>query len=245
MACGLCRAGARRGAAVRASAAAADRPGRARSVRAARPDARPRRRMARPQCSPSRLRRPKSKAWRRRPRPKRRRSRPSRSRTPRRRAAIAGRSAGLTGWRTAQAIRDGFDERSALEADRKRRAPMPPRSTAARGPMPNCWPSCCAARAIMTRRSSRGSRPAGVRTGGRAWRQCPAPHYRFESVELPGLDAAAGEEAARLREAFAVKAGDPVVAQKVIDAGVALQVELGERGFATANGRRAGHRRRP
>jgi len=31
-----------------------------------------------------------------------------------------------------------------------------------------------------------------------------------------------------------VKAGDPVIAQRVIDAGVALQVELGERGFATA-----------
>ncbi|MGH6705271.1 MAG: autotransporter assembly complex protein TamA, partial [Sphingomicrobium sp.] len=62
----------------------------------------------------------------------------------------------------------------------------------------------------------------------------PGAQYRFESVELPGLDAAAGEEAARLREAFAVKAGDPVIAQKVIEAGIALQVELGERGFATA-----------
>ncbi|MGH6783329.1 MAG: autotransporter assembly complex protein TamA, partial [Sphingomicrobium sp.] len=62
----------------------------------------------------------------------------------------------------------------------------------------------------------------------------PGAQYRFESVELPGLDAAAGEEAARLREAFAVKAGDPIIAQKVIEAGIALQVELGERGFATA-----------
>jgi len=60
------------------------------------------------------------------------------------------------------------------------------------------------------------------------------PLYRFESVELPGLQEAAGNEAERLREAFAVKSGDPVVAQKVIDAGVALQVALGERGFATA-----------
>jgi translocation and assembly module TamA len=58
--------------------------------------------------------------------------------------------------------------------------------------------------------------------------------YRFESVELPGLDAAAGGEAAKLREAFAVKAGDPVVASEVIGAGIALQVALGERGFATA-----------
>ena len=62
----------------------------------------------------------------------------------------------------------------------------------------------------------------------------PGPLYRFESVELPGLQEAAGNEAETLREAFAVKAGDPVVAQNVINAGVALQVALGERGFATA-----------
>ncbi len=62
----------------------------------------------------------------------------------------------------------------------------------------------------------------------------PGPRYKFESVELPGLDAAAGEEAAKLRAAFAVRAGDPVVASKVIAAGVALQVALGEQGFATA-----------
>lgn len=62
----------------------------------------------------------------------------------------------------------------------------------------------------------------------------PGARYRFESVELPGLDQAAGDEAAKLREAFAVKAGDAVVAEQVIAAGVALQVALDERGFATA-----------
>ena len=62
----------------------------------------------------------------------------------------------------------------------------------------------------------------------------PGARYRFESVELPGLDQAAGDEAVRLREAFAVKAGDPVVAAQVIAAGVALQIALDERGFATA-----------
>nr|WP_294849286.1 BamA/TamA family outer membrane protein [uncultured Sphingomonas sp.] len=62
----------------------------------------------------------------------------------------------------------------------------------------------------------------------------PGQRYAFASVELPGLDQAAGDEASKLRDAFAVKAGDPVVAQKVIDAGVALQVALGEQGFATA-----------
>jgi translocation and assembly module TamA len=61
----------------------------------------------------------------------------------------------------------------------------------------------------------------------------PGQQYRFQSVELPGL-AAAGAEAARLRDAFAVKQGDPVVAEDVIAANVALKVALGEQGFALA-----------
>ena len=65
-------------------------------------------------------------------------------------------------------------------------------------------------------------------------RATPGTRYRFEAVELPGIDAAGGEAKA-LREAFAVKAGDPVVADAVIAAGTALQVALGEQGFATAS----------
>ncbi|MEO6582087.1 MAG: BamA/TamA family outer membrane protein [Sphingomicrobium sp.] len=61
----------------------------------------------------------------------------------------------------------------------------------------------------------------------------PGAQYRFQSVELPGLDVA-GAEASRLREAFAVKAGDPVVAEDVIAANLALTVALGEQGFALA-----------
>ncbi len=61
----------------------------------------------------------------------------------------------------------------------------------------------------------------------------PGRQYRFQSVELPGLEAA-GSEAAVLRKAFAVQSGDPVIAQNVIDAGTALQVALGEEGFALA-----------
>ena len=61
----------------------------------------------------------------------------------------------------------------------------------------------------------------------------PGPQYRFASVELPGLEAA-GEDAAKLRDAFAVKAGDPVIAQDVIAAGLALTQRLGEEGFAGA-----------
>ena len=61
----------------------------------------------------------------------------------------------------------------------------------------------------------------------------PGRRYRFETVDLPGLEAA-GSEAAALRDTFAVKAGDPVVAEQVIAAGTALRVALGEQGFATA-----------
>ena len=64
-------------------------------------------------------------------------------------------------------------------------------------------------------------------------RATPGTRYRFDAVDLPGLDAA-GSEAASLRAAFAVKAGDPVVAEQVIAAGAALTVALGEQGFATA-----------
>ena len=63
----------------------------------------------------------------------------------------------------------------------------------------------------------------------------PGARYRFAGVELPGLDAAGSEEVAKLRSAFAVKAGDPVVAEQVIAAGIALKVALGEQGFATAD----------
>jgi translocation and assembly module TamA len=61
----------------------------------------------------------------------------------------------------------------------------------------------------------------------------PGVQYRFASVELPGLDAA-GPDAAKLRDAFAVKAGDPVIAQDVIAGGLALTTALGEEGFAEA-----------
>ncbi|HJP67343.1 MAG TPA: BamA/TamA family outer membrane protein, partial [Sphingomicrobium sp.] len=61
----------------------------------------------------------------------------------------------------------------------------------------------------------------------------PGQQYRFTSVELPGLNAA-GPVAANLREAFSVKAGDPVIASDVIAGGLALTQLLGEEGFASA-----------
>jgi translocation and assembly module TamA len=61
----------------------------------------------------------------------------------------------------------------------------------------------------------------------------PGVQYRFASVELPGLDAA-GPGAAKLRDAFPVKAGDPVIAKDVIAAGASLTAALGEQGYAGA-----------
>ena len=61
----------------------------------------------------------------------------------------------------------------------------------------------------------------------------PGAQYRFASVDLPGLDAA-GPDAARLRDTFGVKSGDPVVATDVIAAGLALTTALGEQGYAEA-----------
>jgi len=61
----------------------------------------------------------------------------------------------------------------------------------------------------------------------------PGQQYTFASVELPGLEAA-GPAATGLRSAFAVKAGDPVVASDVIAAGVSLTTALGEQGYAGA-----------
>jgi len=62
----------------------------------------------------------------------------------------------------------------------------------------------------------------------------PGEQYQFQSVELPGLEAA-GPEAETLRQAFGVKPGDPVIAEDVLAGGIALKVALGEQGFALAN----------
>ncbi len=68
---------------------------------------------------------------------------------------------------------------------------------------------------------------------GISLRATPGKRYRFEAVDVPGLDAA-GSEANALRSTFAVKPGDPVVAEQVIAAGAALRIALGEQGYATA-----------
>ena len=139
---------------------------------------------------------------------------------------------GIDGLDRRDAIREGFEERSALEKDHKDEANAAQIDRRARAD----------AELLAELLRSQGYYDATVepRIEARGTELSvelaanPGNQYRFESVELPGLDAAAGAEAAKLREAFAVKAGDPVIAQNVIDAGVALQVALGEGGFATA-----------
>ena len=61
----------------------------------------------------------------------------------------------------------------------------------------------------------------------------PGQQYSFASVNLPGLEAA-GSDAEKLRKTFAVNPGDPVNAQDVITAGLALKTALGEEGYAEA-----------
>jgi translocation and assembly module TamA len=62
----------------------------------------------------------------------------------------------------------------------------------------------------------------------------PGPVYRFGEIRLPGLDAA-GQDAAALREVFALREGAPVEAAAVEEAEAALRAELGRRGFAFAD----------
>src|SRR5207248_9075526 len=61
----------------------------------------------------------------------------------------------------------------------------------------------------------------------------PGQQYRFASVELPGLEAA-GEDAAKLRNIFNVRAGDPAIAQDVIGAAPGLTIALGQQGSGEA-----------
>ncbi len=139
---------------------------------------------------------------------------------------------GLAGIAESEEIRAGFRERSVLEGDREDEANAAQIDRRARAD----------AELLAELLRSHGYYDASVEPTIEAsgallevrLTAIPGTQYRFESVDLPGLEQAAGDEAEALRNAFAVRAGDPVVAQKVIDAGVALQVALGELGFATA-----------
>ena len=62
----------------------------------------------------------------------------------------------------------------------------------------------------------------------------PGRQFTFTEVALPGIEAAQGDDAAGLREAYGVRAGDAVNAADVIAGTAELTEELGQRGYATA-----------
>jgi translocation and assembly module TamA len=138
---------------------------------------------------------------------------------------------GIAGLGNAEEILRAFRQQSALEADRKH-----PANAAQIGRR-----SRADADLLTQLLRSQGYYDASVdprteRVGGGlrvVLAVEPGQQYRFVSVELPGL-ANAGPEAAKLRDAFAVKAGDPVIASDVIAAGTALTRALGQNGFAGA-----------
>ena len=62
----------------------------------------------------------------------------------------------------------------------------------------------------------------------------PGPVFRFSEVSLPGLESAAGEDAAALRQSFGIAPEDPVNADALNQALASLRVALGRRGYAFA-----------
>ena len=115
---------------------------------------------------------------------------------------------GIENLPEAEEIRAGFDERSALESDEDEAANAAQIDRRARAD----------AELLAELLRSQGYYDAVVEPSIEVagtdltvqFAATPGPLYRFESVELPGLEEAAGNEAATLREAFAVKAGDPL-----------------------------------
>jgi translocation and assembly module TamA len=61
----------------------------------------------------------------------------------------------------------------------------------------------------------------------------PGPLYRFAEIRLPGIEDSS-EDAAALRDAFGLKAAEPLDAARVTAGEAALRAELGKRGYAFA-----------
>jgi translocation and assembly module TamA len=138
---------------------------------------------------------------------------------------------GLSSFGNAEDLLKSFRQQSALEADRKKpanAAQIGRRSRADADLLAELLRSQGYYDAVVEPRTQRV--PGGLQVILAA---DPGQQYRFASVELPGLQAA-GEDAAKLRNVFAVKAGDPVIAQDVIAGGAALTIALGQEGFAEA-----------
>ena len=138
---------------------------------------------------------------------------------------------GLEGVGDSAAILETFRKQSALEADRKKSAntaQVSRRSRADSALLGEILRSQGYYDAMVTPRIE------GTSSGLQVILEAdPGAQYRFASVELPGLEAA-GEDYEKLRDAFAVKKGDPVIAEEVIAAGAALDAALGQEGFASA-----------
>jgi translocation and assembly module TamA len=138
---------------------------------------------------------------------------------------------GLGAVGNAEALLEAFRDESALEAERKNpanAAQIDRRSRADADLLAELLKSQGFYDALVEPRTEQAGDLVRVVLAAE-----PGPQYRFASVTLPGLEAA-GPEAAKLRETFAVKAGDPVIAADVIAAGAALRTALGEQGFAGA-----------
>jgi len=138
---------------------------------------------------------------------------------------------GIAGVGNAEELLKSFRQQSALEADRKdpaNAAQIGRRSRADADLLTELLRSQGYYDASVEPRTERSAGGLTVVLDAE-----PGQQYRFVSVDLPGL-AAAGPEAARLRAAFAVQPGDPVIASDVIAAGAALTRALGQNGFAQA-----------
>ncbi|WP_245790127.1 autotransporter assembly complex protein TamA [Erythrobacter sanguineus] len=63
----------------------------------------------------------------------------------------------------------------------------------------------------------------------------PGTRYQFGRIDLGALSSLAGRDAERLLAAFAIKQGDPLYADRIIDREIELRVALGETGFPFAS----------
>ena len=138
---------------------------------------------------------------------------------------------GIAGLGNAEELVRKFRQQSALEADRKNpanAAQIGRRSRADADLLTQILHSQGYYDAVVEPRTERVDGGLRVVLSAEAGQQ-----YHFVTVDLPGL-AAAGPEAAKLRKAFDINPGDPVIASDVIAAGTALTRSLGQNGFAGA-----------
>src|SRR6478672_6873004 len=138
---------------------------------------------------------------------------------------------GLTPIGNAEELLHDFRQQSALEAERKH-----PANAAQIGRRANADADLLEQLLRAQGYYDANVEPRTERAGGElriVLAADPGQQYRFASVDLPGIEAA-GADAVKLRNSFAVAAGDPVIAADVIAGGIALTQALGQEGFASA-----------